>query len=267
MKYLIFLSILIFFTSCSTKFDVENRIKTAQNIKQESNFNEKIYNGNYFDFDVFYKISSSKKRIKVYIEGDGLAWINRYTISSNPSPINPLALKLASIDLNENIIYLPRVCQYNSVRNCDKKYWTDSRFSKIVVDNTNDILNQIKIDFDINEFDLIGFSGGAAISILVASKRDDIKSITTIAGNLNHKLLHEMHNISPMNDSLNPIDYVKDIQNIIQTHYYGKNDKVVYKEVIDSFINKFDDKRNIKLIEVDATHNQGWLEYFKFNKL
>lgn len=267
MKYLILVPILFFFTSCSSKFDIENRIKTAQNIKEESNFNEKIYNATYFDFDIFYKILDSKKSVKIYIEGDGLAWINRYTISSNPTPINPLSFKIASLDSYENVVYLPRVCQYNSVRNCDKKYWTDSRFSNIVVDNTNEILNQIKSDFNINEFELIGFSGGAAISILVASKRDDIKSIITIAGNLNHKLLHEMHNISLMNDSLNPIDYVKNIQNIKQTHYYGANDKVVYKEVIESFVNEFEDKSNIKLIKVNATHNEGWIEYFKENKI
>lgn len=263
MKYFLLAGILFFLSSCTSKYSFENRLQTAKTIKINNSFDEKVYSSKKFDFNVFYKIENSKKPLKIYIEGDGLAWINRYKISSNPTPINPIAFKLAALDKYENILYLPRVCQYNSKRNCSKIYWTDKRFSKEIIENTNEVITQLKKDFNIKELELIGFSGGAAISVLLASKRDDIKSITTIAGNLNHKLLHKMHNIPSMNESLNPIDFTYKVENIKQTHYIGLDDEVVYKEVIGSFVNSFKDKSKIELIEVNATHTKGWVEYFK----
>ena len=263
MKYIFVLVLSFFFVSCSSKYSLKERLYTAEHLKMEGLFHEKVYKSKLFDFRVFYKIKNINKPVRIYIEGDGLAWISRHTISSNPTPINPIAFKLASFDNYENVIYLPRVCQYITSENCKKSYWTDRRFSKEVISSTNEVINKLKRDFKFNIIDLIGFSGGAAISILVASKRDDIKSITTIAGNLNHKLLHELHNIPFMKESLNPIDYAKDIKEINQTHYYGSKDKIVYKKVIESFVEEFSEKNNIKLIGVDATHNKGWIEYFK----
>ena len=73
------------------------------------------------------------KDIKIYIEGDGLSWLSRRTISDNPTPINPISLKLMNQDKSQCKVYLARPCQYTNSMMCDKKYWTSHRFSKDII--------------------------------------------------------------------------------------------------------------------------------------
>ena len=71
-------------------------------------FRKNIYSTKFFNIYSLEKIKDDKKLI-IYIEGDGLSWIDRFTPSSNPTPINPFAFKMALIDEEANIIYLARI--------------------------------------------------------------------------------------------------------------------------------------------------------------
>lgn len=44
--------------------------------------------------------------LRIYIEGDGFAWINPYTPSADPTPSETTALNLAQKDPFANVIYL-----------------------------------------------------------------------------------------------------------------------------------------------------------------
>ena len=50
--------------------------------------------------------------VHVYIEGDGYAWATTTDPSDDPTPINPLALRLAAVDDAPNVLYLARPCQF-----------------------------------------------------------------------------------------------------------------------------------------------------------
>ena len=50
-----------------------------------------------------------------------MSWVDRFTPSSNPTPTNPLAFKMALVDESENIIYLARPCQYEWSNNCNEE--------------------------------------------------------------------------------------------------------------------------------------------------
>ena len=50
--------------------------------------------------------------VTIYIEGDGFAWVSRRQPSTNPTPVNPLALRLAATDPSPAVAYLARPCQY-----------------------------------------------------------------------------------------------------------------------------------------------------------
>ncbi|MDY7036230.1 MAG: hypothetical protein SV375_08745 [Thermodesulfobacteriota bacterium] len=83
----------------------------------------------------------------IYIEGDGRAWIRRHAPSSDPTPKDPLALRLAIIDPAPKVLYLGRPCQYtsrNTVRGCHRRFWTISRFSQSVVEAMDSALTQSK---------------------------------------------------------------------------------------------------------------------------
>jgi len=250
----------LIFISCS-KYSIDNRISLANDLAIKNSLIKKDISSNKFVFRTYGKFEDINKVMKIYIEGDGLAWINRRTISSDPSPINPIALKFASKDTNPNIFYISRPCQYNLElnKNCDKKYWTNERFSIEVVDSFNEIIDSLKKEFNFKDIEIIGFSGGAAIATLVASKRDDIKKITTIVGNLNHKLLHQIHNLTQTPESLNPINIAEKISHISQVHYIGGKDEIITIDIVNSFIKASKNSKNIKTILIkEASHTQAW---------
>ena len=102
----------LFLVNCS-----QNSVDTRYNFIDELNlnkFNKKIYSTSYFNIYSLEKTRNNGKLI-IYIEGDGMSWIDRFTISSNPTPSNPTAFRLALIDEHDNVIYLARPCQVNNI--------------------------------------------------------------------------------------------------------------------------------------------------------
>lgn len=261
-KYLFFIFLIIFLTACS-RYSLESRVSLANSLALKNSLIKKDINTSSFILRTYGKIENKNKALKVYIEGDGLAWINSRTISNDPTPINPIALKLASKDKSANIIYIARPCQYNlkENNNCNNSYWSKKRFSKEVIASYNEALNRLKKKYGFEKIELIGFSGGGAVATLVASKRDDIIKIVTIAGNLNHKLVNKIHKVSQMKESLNPIDIASKISYIPQVHYVGESDTIIPIAVVNSFKKaaKYSKNIEIKIIN-NATHTKGWDE-------
>lgn len=264
LTYILALSAILFSTSC-TSGSLENRIKLANQIAKDSNLTKDEIKAKDWTFLTFSKITNPKKPLNVYIEGDGFAWKNKYTISLNPTPKNPMSLRLAAIDQAPNILYIARPCQYvdlNEERNCDDKFWTGSRFSKEVVHDINRVINKFTQDYKFNRVNLYGYSGGAALAVLTASERKDVRSIKTVAGNLNHKALMMHHGVTPLYDSLDAIDVAENVAHIWQYHLIGGKDKTVTKESIMSFVDKarhYNIKRvNFGIVE-DAGHRyKNW---------
>jgi len=267
---LIFLSFILFLTSCNSIYIVKNRIKYADHLVKEQNFIQEIIKTNDFALFSYQKIINPKNKVlNIYIEGDGLAWENRYRLSRNPTPTDPIALKMALVDKAENIIYLARPCQYVDFslnKNCaNQEYWSRARFSQKVIDSTNQAIDKIKIKYGFKNINLFGFSGGGAVAVLVASKRSDVKSIKTIAANLNHKMLMKMHKVSPLDQSLDAIDVAYKLSKIRQIHIAGKQDNTVYVRTIESFVNKVNKNSKDKIaylkIIKDANHEyKKWPE-------
>jgi len=119
--------------------------------------------------------------------------------------------------------------------------------------------------------EIIGFSGGGAIAILVSSKRNDVTGIRTVAGNLNHEEWTKYHKIDQLKGSLNPVDAAKKVSRIPQIHYVGMQDKIINRRVADSFKAKaggpLKDCIQIKEV-VGAGHTKGWAQLWsKLNKI
>lgn len=267
--FYLFLYILIClnFNACigSIPTPIERKSNAFSLIENKNNISEKDIKTSNFNLFSFHKIINNCENhtINIYIEGDGLSWISRNQISSNPTPINPISLKLMLNDTKSNCnIYIARPCQYINSNICEEKYWTSHRFNDKVIQSYNEALDIIKKEYKNSNFNLIGYSGGAAVALLTASKRDDINSITTIAGNLDTDAWTKMHNISSLNSSLNPSDFSTKLENIKQHHLIGTNDDIVPKEVFLSYISKFENKKNITYSMHEATHNCCWEDIY-----
>lgn len=243
-------------TSCGTLSPMERK-DNADKIALSNGFNNKLVRGDKFLIYTYQKITDQAKPYVIYIEGDGFI-ASRGSISSDPTPRNPVLITLASIDNRPNVVYIARPCQYSLEYNsniCDKSYWTSKRLSNDSVESINEVIKTIARNNDVN---LVGFSGGGGIAILVAARNPNIKSVITIAGNLDHIKFNKIHNAEPMMESLNPIDYTAKIQNIPQLHLSGEDDKIVPPVIAESFTKKSSSKCVHQKTFAGCTHAKGW---------
>lgn len=238
---------------------IPSRIETANQLAAQNQLAPLILQTDLFQLHSYYRIEDSKRPLRIYIEGDGQAWVTRSRISNNPTPIQPLALELASEDRYPNVLYIARPCQYRTTANCSDKYWSNARFSADVIHSMDQAISTMTRHFNPPSIELIGFSGGAAVAILVASKRKDVTRIITVAGNLDHERVNTIHNVDQIPESLNAIDVAKDINTIPQHHFVGSQDNIIPVNIAKAFIavSQPTDKIQLSVIE-GLTHIDGW---------
>lgn len=169
------------------------------------------------------------KRLTVYIEGDGLAWISGNQPSTDPTPRDPLALRLALAQPAGHAVYLARPCQYvNAAQSgCAQRYWTEARFAPEVIEAMDLAIGSLKQRYSATRLVLVGYSGGAAVAALVAARRTDVMELITVAGNLDHRAWTSHHQVRALNASLNAADSASLLANLPQTHFLGGKDRVI----------------------------------------
>jgi dienelactone hydrolase len=167
--------------------------------------------------------------LTVYLEGDGFAWVTGTQPSLDPTPRNPLGLRLALAQRSGNVAYLARPCQYVDAERtvCSQRYWTTHRFAPEVIAASERAIDHLKQHFGARKIVLVGYSGGAAVAALLASRRTDVTRLVTVAGNLDHLAWSRHHRISALEGSLNPADVAGQLARLPQTHFVGGLDAVV----------------------------------------
>ncbi len=261
---LAFLSIL--FAGCSNGH--HERSKLAEKLSSQAGFSKVERATPLFLITSYEKVEKASEPANIYIEGDGLAWISRRLPSHNPTPANPVALRLAVKDAVANIVYLARPCQYSGLvkKNapCPSSYWTSKRFSPEVVEAFHTVLDQLRLQHSIPGFNLIGFSGGANIAALLAARRSDIISLRTVAGNLDHRAHSRLHNVSRLTGSLNASDEAIRLASIPQYHFIGAEDKIVPLEILKSYTQALPNLTCLQYSIIDgASHTTGWVERWR----
>ncbi|NDV20293.1 alpha/beta hydrolase [Pseudodesulfovibrio sp. JC047] len=200
--------------------------------------------------------------LRVYIEGDGKAWLSKRRPSVDPTPENPVAFHLASIDPFSVVGYLARPCQFvcdDSRRNCRVPVWTSARFSEPVVADMDVVLETLKSRAKASRLELVGYSGGGAIALLLAARRTDVDSVITIAGNLDHAFWTTLHHVSPLRNSLNPADFSYRLEAIPQIHIVSTDDTVMPPTVAAKYVGRFEDPQHVKIMTVDGiSHGGDW---------
>lgn len=239
-----------------------DRLVRAERIASAAGLQESQVNAGDFRLVAFWKITAPGSPLVVYIEGDGFAWVTRTRLSSDPTPLSPLALSLASLDPSPNVLYLGRPCQYIGVSDnskCDASMWSDARYSDTVVDAISRAIDDFGGRVTAPTISLIGYSGGAAVAILVAARRHDVASIRTIAGNLDHAAFTHYHQVSPLIHSLNPADAAPAVAGIPQLHLVGAQDDIVPPVVAESYARHAGNRRCIDIrIVAGVSHGDGW---------
>ena len=180
----------------------------------------------------WYKITMPGKPLKVYIEGDGYAFNNNGFPTQDPTPKSTFWREVAAHDSSPNVAYLARPCQYIMSSTCSQQDWTTGRFSKPVIDAMDTAVLKLMKKAKTNQIILIGYSGGAQISGLIAIHHpEQIKKWITVAGVIDYQRWTAWHGDNPLMYSIDLSKYLSDIKKINQIHYVGTKDEVVPMEL------------------------------------
>ena len=201
----------------------------------------------------------------VYLEGDGLAWISGATPSADPTPRDPLALRLALAHPGGQAVYLGRPCQYGDAERsgCAMRYWTNARFAEPVVQAMSQAVDQLKARHGARALVLVGYSGGGAVAALLAARRDDVVRLVTVAGNLDHAAWTAHHRVRPLAASLNPADVAERLRRIPQTHFIGARDRVISPQLAENWPQSISGsgRRNLVILP-DTDHACCWADHW-----
>ncbi len=240
----------------------EQRRALAGQLAAEAGFSASSLKTSEFRLQAFWRLTdSSSSIVHVYIEGDGYAWRSRRSLSEDPTPQDPVSLRLAIADPADNVIYLARPCMYQPAGHCDSKWWSSHRYSQTVVENMSQAIDLLLSPRTSTSLRLTGYSGGGTLAALLAARRDDVKELVTVAANLDHRSWTSLHGVSELSESLNPVDDVQSLSKIPQIHYAGADDKTVPEEVQQAYMRRLADGAPARLkIMPGFDHDCCWVE-------
>ena len=259
-------------TACSSQSAVDRNIE-AEQLAQRGNLTPLAVDTR-LPIKAWGRIAPDKP-IHVYIEGDGHAWRNSHLPSMDPTPHDPVGLKLAAADGHESVLYLGRPCQYqvDTARGCHFSVWTARRFAE-----TADIKAALQQLAGEQELILIGFSGGANIAIQLAAdflqvkapqmKKPQVKGLVTVAGNLEAGSFNRFHRSSQEKYGHNQA-LLAQLVKLPQLHYTGSKDKIIPPALTHQQLADIKYSHCVRVSEVtNAKHNGPWsIDWSAFSAL
>lgn len=200
--------------------------------------------------------------VRVYIDGDGTPWERPWRAAHKPRIHNPVALRLLQKDPAGGF-YLGRPCYGLSTlpADCKQVFWTEGRYGADVIKLLHKGLDHIKIESSAEKITLVGFSGGGALAVILASERPDIASVITIAGNLDHTAWTQGFKYRALDASINPIDRLPFKIGGRRIHLTGKKDTQVPEALMMKAINQ--DTNAIHYSYPDFSHTCCWDEIWQ----
>lgn len=259
LRFFLVFAILLEIIACA-RISPGLRKDNAYELAISAGFSPELIQASEFKLQTFSRnLQNNAEELVIYMEGDGLAWRRKNKISSDPTPVSPLALQLAIQDPSEHVLYIARPCQFlteDDLANCHPRYWTSHRYAEEVLQSIDEVIDEIKTRTNFNKFKIVGYSGGGVIATLLAATREDIAVLVTVAANLDHFAWTKHHSVSPLTGSLNPIDYRKKLQTVSQLHFVGDEDEIVPSFLAEEFLDRMDNGNNIHLEIVSGFDHQ-----------
>lgn len=216
----------------------EFRLDEATAIGRASGLKPLLLQARGFNVLGFERPGRGQATLTVYIEGDGRAWINPWQPSTDPTPIDPIGLRLAAADPASPLLYLARPCQYLASDACHKSLWTSARLSTEVVDLYQQLIDDAMRRTESERVGLVGYSGGGALAALIAERRRDVAWLVTIAADLDLAEWVRLQSIEPLSGSIDPADSAATIKELRQSHFVGADDRVVPPAVPEAFVRR-----------------------------
>lgn len=195
------------------------------------------------------------EHLRIFIEGDGTPWLGANRVAIDPTPSNPVLLRLMRESRNP-AIYLGRPCYFGTASSagCSPALWTFDRYGAVVVDSLCEAANQLSASA--GSVELIGYSGGGALVIRMSGCTDKLLRITTIAGNLDPSAWARHHGYTPLNDAVLP----PALPTVPERHWQCAGDEVVPPPVTDDYFRARPGAE--RHLVSGCTHSTGWDAYW-----
>jgi hypothetical protein len=218
--------------------------------------------GGPFTLATWSRISDPAQPLTVYIEGDGFAWATSNEISPDPTPTDPVALRLAALDPAANVLYVARPCQFQPPAGsvaCDPIYWTRRIYAPEVIASVDAVIGAFARRTS-GRVRLVGYSGGGAVAVLVAAAGlAEVVDLRTVAGDISSTRFTDYHKVSPYSGSLDPADEAARLKGLPQIHFVGGRDAVVPELIARDYEARMGASGCLAIVTVpQASHEKGW---------
>lgn len=264
------LALLLLLVGCTDTI-FGDRLDIARDIAGRAGMTEFRTDTGDFVLTGFRSAHKSAKKIALYIEGDGFAYESRTRPSADPTPMDPVGLRLAAVAARHGgsdtaVVYLARPCHYlrgdGDVKRCSVHYWTLHRFAPEVVAAYQNVLASMLRQYGATSVELYGYSGGGTVAALLAGELETDVTLTTFAAVLDLDKWVEVRRLTPLSGSLNPAEN-KSLSQIPQTHYIGEDDERVPLVIAQSYVRRIGGKaENSLYFAPNVDHQCCWDEFW-----
>jgi len=237
------------------------RDATAVAIAQAAGLQAGTSNGAAFDLQTWRRDDGRPGPLFVYVEGDGLAYLDARTPSSDPTPVDPLSLRLAAADPGPAVLYVGRPCQFAPGRadpRCQVRDWTTGRFAPRLVAAVDDAVSRERAKAPGRKLVLVGYSGGGVIAALVAARRSDVSLLITVAAPLDVADWTRRMGLSPLDGSAFPLDRVERLSQVRLVAFAGQQDRTVPAASIASAVDRLGSSARL-IVVPDFDHRCCWV--------
>jgi pimeloyl-ACP methyl ester carboxylesterase len=244
--------------------DVAPRARKAVLLARDAGWSHRVIAAGGFDITTVYSPGGASDVLTVYVEGDGLAFLDRATASDDPTPLDPLALRLALAAPQRPAAWLARPCQYalpDHARNCGPALWTSRRYAPEVIESLDRAVDDLKSAAGARRLVLVGYSGGGVVAALLAARRSDVAGFVTVAANLDLGYWVRRDQLAPLTGSLDPATVADRLATVPQVHFVGGRDQVVGADVVRAYVARLPAPNRAAVVEIaDYDHRCCWAD-------
>jgi dienelactone hydrolase len=229
-------------------------------LARQAGFQDDVVTGSTFRHRVYRKEARAgeSRVLHVYIEGDGRPFLGPTTVAFDPTPRDPLMLRLMALDPAPSV-YLGRPCYFglNRDRGCNPAYWTVRRFAPEVVDSLAAALRSEAARSGATSIEIFGHSGGGTLAVLLSARIPGVTRVVTIGANLDTDAWCALHGYSPLLGSLNPAELNLHPDSMRLLHLVGSDDTNTPPALVKSAASRTGAIGSVRIVQ-GYTHNCCW---------
>ena len=200
--------------------------RRADALARDLGFQKQIDVGDGFRHVVYRNAALTENGIlHVYIDGDGTPYRRPGSTASDPTPHNPLMLRLMALDPAHSI-YMGRPCYFGLYRDdaCSPSFWTLRRYGTEVLESMQAALLAEMAEARATRVALFGHSGGGTLAVLLAERMNVVTRVITLGANLDIAAWSDLHHFTPLLGSINPVEEPRGRVALQILHVVGEND-------------------------------------------